>query len=231
MQPPAGVTIGGSRSPDFPPTPAAPEPWVMGCIQNVIRQSIKVVWLNGLNEITANYNQSAPMLDAFLDVPGQPQHLPFYAEVSASGDTASMGFLYGLPGKPVGVPVLRPSGSGPAWNLAGEAAPFTLAIDDAPRLSVLNFKGGGQSGMPNPVVEVQYSITLQVWVTAVPLARAGKLLPISNVKDGSQHFVLGYTDEFTLTAAYNRRAKPGVGNPSDAFWFQFDRKTSGARYD
>ena len=78
--------------------------------------------------------------------------------------------------------------------------------------------------MPNPVVEVQYSITLQVWVTAVPLARAGKLLPISNVKDGSQHFVLGYTDEFTLTAAYNRRAKPGVGNPSDAFWFQFDRK-------
>ncbi len=116
---PPGVTIGGSRSPDFPPTPAAPEPWVMGCIQNVIRQSIKVVWLNGLNEITANYNQSAPMLDAFLDVPGRPQHLPFYAEVSASGDTASMGFLYGLPGTPVGVPVLRPSGSGPAWNLAG----------------------------------------------------------------------------------------------------------------
>lgn len=202
--------IAGRSFPDFPPTPSAPEPWLLGCVQNVIHQRVDITWVDDKGKETSEFTSTRQMLDADPDVGGQMQHLPFVRVSNGSGvPPSAMGLLYGLPGTPT-IPVALPAGAGPAWDIpTGGTGPFSLVITDAPAISVFAFKGGGAvSGSPNPIIEVSRSITLQVWLTAVR---------IGDIGDASKHNILGFTNAFTLKGKYDRR-----GNPTDAGAVHFE---------
>jgi hypothetical protein len=207
-----GTPIAGKTLADFPPTPRAPQPWALGCVQNVITQSMDITWWDGSSEQTASQTWNTQMLDADLETP--MQHLPFVRVDNAIPPNNAMpslpaviGLLYGLPAaRTAGQPWSTPPGSGPAWNIAtGATGPFIISVTDAPSISVFSFKGGGMvTGSPNPIVEVRRSITLQFWITAVP---------ITGMRTGSTHNVLAFTNEITLAGKFNRRPVASASGP------------------
>lgn len=212
-----GVLIGGKSFRDFPATPTAPEAWVLGCIQNVMSQSLSVTWVdNNGTEVTKNFTSSTQMLDADPQVSSQGVHLPFVrASNGPSLPPCLTGLIYGMPGVPRGIPIIPPSGPGPAWNIATGlgGGTFTVLTTDAPSLSVFAFKGGGPtSGSPNPIVEVTRSLTVQIWLTAVMA---------NDIQDATKHNIVAYTNAITLTGKFDRRPS-GSNTPSNANWFHFD---------
>jgi hypothetical protein len=183
---------------------------VLGCIQNVIKQAVAITWVDNSGKEQTDVFTTAQMLDADPDVPGAT-HLPFVRTSNGPGlPPTALGLLYGLRGSPVGVPAVTPPGRGPAWDIAtASTGPFHLIATDAPSIFVFAFKGGSAvSGSANPIIEVKRSLTLQIWLTAVPS---------SKIRDVTKHNILAYTDEFTLEGKYDRRA-----TPSSLGFFHFD---------
>jgi hypothetical protein len=205
-----GTPISGKSVPDFPPTPAAPEPWLLGCVQNVVRDTIEITWVQDDGSEMTETSSGGQALDADSDAAAPVKHLPFARISNGVGLPPSViGLLYGLPGRPA-IPAVLPAGPGPAWDIAtGGTGPFGLISTDAPSVTVFAFKGGGAiSGSPNPIIEVSRSITLQIWLSVVR---------IGDRSNASKHNILGFSNAFTLSGSYDRRA-----NPSSATFVHFE---------
>lgn len=129
-----GVLIAGKQYPDFPPTPRAPEIWCLGCVQNVIRQSISVTWINDSGaQVIDQQTFGSQMLDADAHTSIGTQHLPFVRLSNDPFPPSRLMLAYGRGGSPlVGAGTLPPlPGPGPAWGLDMGYVEFRLKGPEA----------------------------------------------------------------------------------------------------
>jgi hypothetical protein len=197
---------------DFPPTPAFPQAWMIGIVQNVISHKITIKWQNdNLPKSLSNpfvFTDNVQRLDA-----DDGTFLPYIRQDNGPGlPPAARPVLYGNPvtvvtkTRQANVPWKFNLAGGPLWDANGAGGPFSFLTSDGPSISVSPFVGGGPpfQGKPNPVLEISRELTVQFWLTAV------SVVPVDQRLDASKHFTLAYSDQITLHSKCDRPPDPTI---------------------
>jgi len=194
--------------PDFPPTPKTPEQWRVGFVQNAIRQSMDITWQDSSGEVTKSWSTKTSMLDASAGT-----QLPFYSRptVFFPGDKVKQeSFIHysdiaygGAIGARLWAGNSQIDVDDPWTGLPYQS--YDLDLIDTPMNFIWAFHNDNQA---EPLLEFKRSLTLQFWVVAVSFA---------SVSDKSKYFILGQSNQFTVSCVFRRRSNHGTTCEMDAF--------------
>jgi hypothetical protein len=181
------------------PTPATPEVWRIGFIQNVLMEELDVFWKeDGEGEKHRSFRSRRQMCDA---VPGM---LPFVSPAVSSKQVPCWDVVYDRTGLRLynGPEVVNPWDSNP--NPALNTNPWgnvntnlDVRYTDSPFTAVFAFLHGGPSLSKNSLLEFRRKVTLKFWLAAVPLK--------ADLNSSHSYHVLARSSAFTLSATFRRR--------------------------